>query len=136
LDDPRAIPALSALCDDRLRAGTDGHAYIFDSKTRDVKHPVTGAVIASPPRPLKEVETSNDIRRVALPVLAQLQLASPDTAVRLSAAEELSKTARPTRGAAAPRAGAREGRRRARALALAVARADLASAIRDARSRR
>ena len=25
LDDPRALPALDALCDDRLRIGADGH---------------------------------------------------------------------------------------------------------------
>ena len=43
LDDPRAIPALDALCDDRLRVGADGHPYIWDSKTRDVRHPLTGA---------------------------------------------------------------------------------------------
>ena len=134
LDDPRAIPALSALCDDRLRAGTDGHAYIFDSKTRDVKHPVTGAVIASPPRPLKEVETSNDIRRVALPVLAQLQLASPDTAVRLGAAEELSKTGSAEAGTLLHRALSREQNAGVRdVLSQAVARVDLASNSRDAR---
>jgi len=134
LDDPRAIPALSALCDDRLRAGTDGHAYIFDSKTRDVKHPVTGAVIASPPRPLKEVETSNDIRRVALPVLAQLQLASPDTAVRLAAAEELSKTGSPEAATLLHRALSREQNAGVRdVLSQAVARVDLASNSRDAR---
>ena len=39
LDDPRGIPALDALCDDRLRVGADGHPYIWDSKTRDVRHP-------------------------------------------------------------------------------------------------
>ena len=134
LDDPRAIPALSALCDDRLRAGTDGHAYIFDTKTRDVKHPVTGAVIASPPRPLKEVETSNDIRRVALPVLAQLQLASPDTAVRLAAAEELSKTGSPEAATLLHRALSREQNAGVRdVLSQAVARVDLASNSRDAR---
>ena len=35
LDDPRAIPALDALGDERLRLGADGHAYVWDSKTRD-----------------------------------------------------------------------------------------------------
>jgi urea transport system permease protein len=134
LDDPRAIPALAALCDDKLRAGTDGHAYIWDSKTRDVRHPITGAVIASPPRPLKEVETSNDIRRVAQPVLAQLQLASPDAAVRLVAAEELSKTGSAEAGTLLHRALSREQNAGVRdVLAQAVARVDLASSSRDAR---
>src|SRR5678815_5434062 len=68
LDDPRAIPALDALCDDRLRIGADGHPYIWNSKTRDVVHPLTGAVVSAP-RPLKEVEVGNELRRVALPCL-------------------------------------------------------------------
>ena len=59
LDDPRAIPALDALCDDRLRIGADGHPYIWDSKTRDVRHPLTGVVVAPAPRPLKELEVGN-----------------------------------------------------------------------------
>src|SRR5262245_49126670 len=91
LDDPRGIPALDALCDDRLRVGADKHPYIWDSKTRDVRHPLTGAVVSPAPRPLKEVEVGNEIRRVAQPVLAQLQLGSPVSAVRLAAADELSK---------------------------------------------
>src|SRR5215471_12724159 len=33
LDDPRAIPALDALCDDRLRVGADKQAYLWDAKT-------------------------------------------------------------------------------------------------------
>lgn len=92
LDDPRGAPALDALCDDRLRVGADNHPYIWDSKSRDVRHPLTGAVVTPAPRPLKEVEVGNEIRRVALPVLAQLQLGSPAAAVRLAAAEELSKS--------------------------------------------
>src|SRR5436190_12101798 len=83
LDDPRGIPALDALCDDRLRIGADGHPYIWDSKTRDVLHAMTGAVVSPAPRPLKEVEVGNEIRRAALPVLAQLQLGSPTATVRL-----------------------------------------------------
>src|SRR4029453_15209917 len=92
LGDPRAIPALDALCDDRLRLGADKHVYIWDSKTRDVRDPVTGAVVSPAPRPLKDVGAGNEIRRVALPGLAPLQLGSPVAAVRLAAAEELSKS--------------------------------------------
>ena len=134
MDDPRAILALAALCDDRLRAGSDGHAYVWDSKTRDVRHPVTGQVIASPPRPLKEVETSNEIRRVALPVLAQLELASPDAAVRLAAAEELSKSGSAEAATLLHRALAREHDAAVRGvLGQAVARVDLVSGDRTAR---
>src|SRR5438045_7355714 len=89
LDDPQAIPALDALMDDRLRQGADGHAYLWDSKTHDTKDPLTGQAVNAP-RPLKEVEVSNEIRRLADPVLAQLHLGSPDADVRLTAAKELS----------------------------------------------
>ena len=129
LDDPRALPALDALCDDRLRVGADGHPYIWDSKTRDVRDPLTGAVVSAAPRPLKEVEVGNEIRRVALPVLARLQLGSPAAAVRLAAAEELSKSGSPGAAALLHRALEREKDAGVReALALAVARADLAGA--------
>ncbi|HEX4404377.1 MAG TPA: hypothetical protein VH560_06090, partial [Polyangia bacterium] len=85
LDDARAWPAIDALCDDRLRVGADGKAYVWDSKTHDARDPLTLAIVANAPRPLKEVEVSNDIRRVALPVLAQLRLGSPSAAERLAA---------------------------------------------------
>jgi HEAT repeat protein len=111
LDDPRGAPALDALCDDRLRVGADNHPYIWDSKTRDVRHPLTGALVTPAPRPLKEVEVGNEIRRVALPVLAQLQLGSPAAAVRLAAAEELSKSGSAEAGHAASPALTGEGRR-------------------------
>jgi urea transport system permease protein len=125
LDDPRAIPALDALCDDRLRVGADGHPYIWNSKTRDTLHPTTGAVVSAP-RPLKEVEVGNEIRRVALPVLAQLQLGAPTAAVRLAAAEELSKSGSADATALLHKALAREKDAGVRdALSLAVARADL-----------
>jgi len=133
LDDPRAIAALDALCDDRLRIGADGHPYIWDSKTRDTLHPMTGAVVSAP-RPLKEVEVGNEIRRVALPVLAQLQLGSPTAAVRLAAAEELSKNGGGDATALLHKALAREKDGGVRdALSLAVARADLAGSDPGAR---
>ena len=127
LDDPRAIPALDALCDDRLRVGADGRPYIWDSKTRDVRHPLTGAVVSPAPRPLKDVEVGNEMRRVALPALARLQLASPQAALRMAAAEELSKSGSADAAALLHRSLAREKDAGVReALALAVARADLA----------
>lgn len=128
LDDPRAITALDALTDDRLRVGADGHAYVWDSKAREVRNALTGSIVNPAPRPLKEVEVSNDVRRLAFPVLAQLQLGSPDPAVRLRAAEELSKGGSPEAAALLHKAVARE---RAgdvlAALKLAVARVDLTS---------
>jgi urea transport system permease protein len=128
LDDARAILALDALIDDRLRRGPDGVAYVWDSKKRDVRNALTGQVLAPAPTPLKDVEIGNDIRRLAFPVLAQLQLGSPATGVRLAAAEELSKSGSAEASALLHRALSREQDRGVReALQLAVARVDLAS---------
>ena len=128
LDDPRAIPALDALCDDRLRAGADGRAWIFDSHTHDLKDPLTGAPAPAAARPAKEVELDNDIRREAQPVLAQLQLGSPDKSVRLAAAEELSKAGSDDAAAMLHKAYDKERDKGVHeALALAVARLDLQS---------
>ncbi|HVY80906.1 MAG TPA: urea ABC transporter permease subunit UrtB [Steroidobacteraceae bacterium] len=91
LDDARAWPALDALCDDRLKVASDGRVYVYDSKTRDVRDPITLAVVSPAPAGLKDVEVSNEVRRVANPVLAQLKLSSSVAADRLAAAEELSK---------------------------------------------
>ncbi len=111
LDDPRAIGVLDALCDDRLRIGADGHPYIWDSKLREVRRPLTNEIVNPAPRPLKEVEVSNEIRRVAFPVLAQLELDAPDAHVRLAAATELSKSGSAEATALLHKAlGAREGR--------------------------
>src|SRR5262245_23552061 len=41
LDDPRAIPALEAMTDDRLRAGPDGRVYVW-TKKRDIIDALTG----------------------------------------------------------------------------------------------
>jgi len=128
LADPRGIPALEALCDDRLRAGPDGRAWIFNSKTHDLVDPITGAPAPASARPAREVELDNDIRRDALPVLAELQLGSPDSAVRLSAAEELAKAGTDDAAAMLHRALDREHDKSVRdVLTLAVARVDLQS---------
>jgi urea transport system permease protein len=128
LDDPRAIGVLDALCDDRLRVGSDGHPYIWDSKIREVRRPLTNEIVSPAPRPLKEVEVSNDIRRVAYPVLAQLQLGSPSADVRLAAATELSKGGSAEAPALLHKALAREKDAKVlEALKLAGARVDLQS---------
>jgi urea transport system permease protein len=128
LGDPRAIPALDALCDERLRVGADGHAYVWDSKTRDLRSSITGQVVNPEPRPLKEVEVSNEIRRVAFPILAQLKLGSPDADVRLAAAQELSNGGSPEAAALLRGALMKEHDGKVRyALDLAIARVDLAS---------
>ncbi|MDB4981795.1 MAG: urea transporter permease [Myxococcales bacterium] len=126
LDDARAWPVLDALCDDRLRVGGDGRAYVWDSKTRDARDPLTLAVIKPQPFGLKEVETSNEIRRIAFPVLAQLKLSAPNAADRLAAAEELSKSGGDEATVMLHKALDKERDKNVHeALALAVARVDL-----------
>jgi urea transport system permease protein len=133
LDDPRAWPALDALCDDRLRLGADGKAYIWDAKTHDARDPLTLQVVAAP-RPLAEVDVSNEIRRDAYPVLAQLRLGSASAAERLAAAEELSKGGDAEAANLLHRALDREKDKKVReSLTLAVARLDLGSPSVDAR---
>jgi urea transport system permease protein len=128
LDDPRAIPALDALTDDRLRAGPDGQVYVWNSKTRDLQDAVTLQPLATRPAGLREVEVSNEIRRVVLPVLAQLQLGSPSAETRLGAAQELAKRDTPEAAALLHKAFEREKDPKVRdALSLAVARIDLQS---------
>jgi urea transport system permease protein len=134
LDDPKAIPALEALCDDRLRAGPDGKPYIFDSKTRDLRDALTGQVVSARPSPLREVEMNNELRRVALPVLAQLQLGAPEAAVRRAAAEELAKRGSAEAAGLLKRAIEREHDGGVReALQLAQARVGLQGTDRDAK---
>jgi urea transport system permease protein len=128
LGDPRAIPALEALGDERLRLGADGHAYIWNGKARDLRNVVTGQVVTPEPRPLKEIEVSNEIRRVVGPVQAQLELASPEQSVRLAAAKELSSGGDAQATALLHRALEREHDGKVKeALTLAIARVDLAS---------
>jgi len=121
--DPGALPALDALLDDRLRVGADGAVYIKDRER--LLDAATGRP-AAPAGSLREVETDNELRRLALPVLARLRLSAADSAVRLTAAEELAgdDDSLPLLRAAASRE--KDGKVRD-AIALAVARHDLQS---------
>jgi urea transport system permease protein len=128
LGDPRGIPALEALCDDRLRAGPDGRAWVWNSKTHDLTDPLTGAPAPAAARPARELETDNEIRRVAMPVLAELQLGAPQASVRLAAAEELAKSGSQDATVLLHKALERERDKGVRdVLTLAVARVDVQS---------
>jgi urea transport system permease protein len=129
LGDPRAVLSLDALTDDRLRVAADGQTYVWDSRHRLLVDAITGQPVGAQPAGLHEVELSNSTRRVALPVVAQLQLSSPRAELRLAAAEELSK--RGSADAAAMLHRALENEKNSGvhdALALAVAHLDLQSA--------
>ncbi len=128
LDDPRAIGALEALSDDRLRAGADGRAWIWNKKSRDLFDPLTGVVAPPTARPARDLELDNDLRREVIPALASLQLAAPSANVRLAAAEELSRGGSAEAGILLHKALGRERDERVRtALSLAVARIDIHS---------
>ena len=128
LGDTRALPALTALTDDRLRVATDGQVYVYDGKTRELRDAITMQPLASRPAGLHEVESSNSLRRLALPVVAELQLGSSDDSLRLAAADELAKGSSAEAAVLLHRALDKEKVANVRkSLALAVARVDLAS---------
>jgi len=89
--DELAIPALEALCDGRLLAGPDGTLYFKAPRERTLRSAVTGAPVDPQPSGVREVEVNNQVRRLALPVLAQLKLKSSSESVRLAAAQELAE---------------------------------------------
>ncbi|HET6282108.1 MAG TPA: urea ABC transporter permease subunit UrtB [Polyangia bacterium] len=128
LGDPRAIPALEALADDRLRVGGNGDVYYKAATGRALHNAVTGAVVSPEPSALRSQEMDNALRRTVLPMLAQLKLNAPDASVRLEAAEELGKRGTadslPMLRAAATRET--DGKVK-QALALVIGKADLRS---------
>jgi len=124
-----ALPALEALCDERLRASPDGSLFYTDEKGQ-VRRAITGAVAAAP-ADAKAVEMNNALRRVVLPLVARLRLGSPDVNVRLAAASELAKRGGADGAPLLRAAFEREKDRGVRdAIAVALARMDLSSAER------
>ena len=94
LNDPAALPALEALGDRRLRVDEAGLVYIKaeDGSLRDA---LSGETVELDEAALRTPRINNAIRRALRPVIAQLELHAPDIAVRLAAAEELTKRPRP-----------------------------------------
>jgi urea transport system permease protein len=128
LNDPAALVILEALRDRRLRVDDTGKLYILDEDGTAAREAVSGT-----PTPLAGLQVrtpiiNNVVRRTLSSVIAQLQLQSPDAAVRFAAAEELRK--RPRAEAIAPmqKALKEEGNSRVRgALAVALAQMQLKS---------
>jgi urea transport system permease protein len=128
LDDPRALPALQALRDGNLRALDDGRATIIGPAPDSGRDAVTGEVISLAGLTAKAPMINNAMRRALAPVIAQLQLRSPQPEVRLAAAEELSRWSSPETLTAAKQALGHESDARVRkALALALAQTQLKS---------
>ncbi|HEX6272110.1 MAG TPA: urea ABC transporter permease subunit UrtB [Polyangiaceae bacterium] len=86
--DARALPALQALDEGNLKVDANGDTFIATSSG-------TAPALAGGPRvpsgKLTTAQTDNSLRRMLLPTLAALKLSAPDRAVRLAAAQELTK---------------------------------------------
>src|SRR5829696_516174 len=103
LGDPRAVPVLQALRDDRLRRAPDGRLVIVAAAGATAKpiDPASGQEIAGlAPDGLDRILVNNRLRGAIDAALGSLTLFSPDPAVRLAAAQEALK--RPSAEAIAP----------------------------------
>ncbi len=89
LGDPRALPALTALLEKRLRADDEGRLYELVEGSEQVLRPPGGEPVASPPASLRKPRINNAVRRVLGPAIAQLRLGSSDPAIRRMAVESL-----------------------------------------------
>jgi urea transport system permease protein len=129
LGDPRAVPVLQALRDDRLRRAPDGRVVMVATTggTAKLLDPGNGQEIAGlAPDGLERILVNNRLRGAIDTALGSLTLFSLDPAVRLAAAQEALK--RPSADAIAPLekalAAEREGEVRA-AIQRAVAASQL-----------
>jgi urea transport system permease protein len=124
-EDPRALKILESLSDGDVVVSDEGGVYVKDSSGA-LLDAASGAP-ASPPATHPMV-VDNQIRRVLAPIMAQLELRSPDPKVRLSAVEELAERASEDDAVALRDALAREQVKSVRkALTGALAELDLAS---------
>ncbi len=89
LGDPRALPALTALLEKRLRADDEGRLYELVEGSEQVLRLPGGEPVASPPASLRKPRINNAVRRVLGPAIAQLRLGSSDPAIRRMAVESL-----------------------------------------------
>jgi urea transport system permease protein len=124
-DDLTALPALEALDNGDLRVDAAGNPFI---QTKSGVKPALAGGPAQPNGALKTVDADNTVRRALLPALAALRLSSPDSDVRLAAAEELAKHPSDDVAALLRSAFAKEKDGEIRgALSLGIAQLDLAS---------
>ena len=88
--EPAALRALEALRDAKLRVTPAGEVLVKLEDERLIDA-VSGGPIKADAAGLRTPMVNNVLRRALIPAIAALQLKSGDAAVRLSAAEELSK---------------------------------------------
>jgi urea transport system permease protein len=86
VDDPRALLVLEALRDGNLEVTDAGRAYLRDSAGL-LHDALTGASPGAEPTHAPTMD--NEVRRVLEPVIARLELRSPDLKLRLAAVETL-----------------------------------------------
>jgi urea transport system permease protein len=88
LGDPRVVPVLQALADERLYARMDGSLIYQEGGS--YQDAITGKPAAGvKPDDLSEVAVNNRLRGVLQGVLGQLTLQSPDAALRIQAAQAI-----------------------------------------------
>jgi urea transport system permease protein len=85
--DARAVPLLKALADGELQTAGSQVLIVKNGAATDA---ISGASVAPLPEPREDVMVNNRLRREIDGALAALRLVSPDRAVRLAAAKELS----------------------------------------------
>jgi urea transport system permease protein len=88
-EDPAALTILVALRDGKLK--TDAHQTLLISGDAGVTDALTGKPVNVEKASLKTIIPNNVLRRALGPALAELQLKSKDTAIRLEAAQALGK---------------------------------------------
>jgi urea transport system permease protein len=86
--DPRGLRVLQALRDGDLVVSDAGTVYVR-GEDGQLKDALTGG--ASGREPQRTPDLDNGVRRVLVPLIARLQMQSPDGAVRLEGVEELAK---------------------------------------------
>ncbi len=128
--DATVVPAIEALCDDRLRVGANGTVYLNAPGEHTLRDAISGALVEPQPSDTREVDVNNQVRRLALPVLAQLKLKAPQETARLAAAQELDERGSDEALPVLRSALQQEKSARVRdAIALAIARFDLQSDV-------
>ena len=93
LNDGRALGALEALRDKRLRADGTGGLFIESDTGDSLVDALSGELAEPGPEELRTPRINNRVRRALNPAIAQLQLRSPNRKVRLAAAESLRQRA-------------------------------------------
>ncbi|MBF0509070.1 MAG: urea ABC transporter permease subunit UrtB [Deltaproteobacteria bacterium] len=134
LGDHRALPALEALLDRRLRVTKAGRILIKVKNGHGMMDAVTGAVLAQQLDGLDTPVINNQVRIILGQTIAILKLVSPEAELRLAAAEELLQHPQEEATSALRAAIDREKTTRVRrALALALALTEVACSNKERR---